>query len=70
MATKVLSTTIDENLAERLEKLARETHRKKSFYVSEALRNYFEEIEDYEIALARKGDKSVSLEKARKELGL
>ena len=48
MATKVLSTTIDEALAEKLDKLATETHRKKSYFVNQALKEYFDEIEDLE----------------------
>ena len=70
MATKVLSATIDEKLAQKLEELASETHRKKSYFVNQALKEYFEELEDYEIALQRKNGKSVSLDQAKGELGL
>ena len=34
MATKVLSATIDEELARKLDELASETHRKKSYFVN------------------------------------
>ncbi len=70
MATKILSTTVDEKIAEKLEKLSRETHRKKSYYVNRALKEYFEEIQDYDIALSRKGGAPVTLNKAKKELGI
>ncbi len=70
MATKVLSTTIDETLAEKLDKLAAETHRKKSYFVNQALKEYFDEIEDYELAFARKEGKSVTLNQAKQELEL
>jgi len=70
MATKILSTTIDEKLAEKLDKFAAETHRKKSFFVNQALKEYFEEIEDYELALKRKDGESISLIQAKKELNL
>jgi RHH-type rel operon transcriptional repressor/antitoxin RelB len=70
MATKVLSATIDEELAKKLEELASETHRKKSYFVNQALKEYFEELEDYEIALQRKNGTAVPLDKAKEELGL
>jgi len=70
MATKILSTTIDEALAEKLNKLAAETHRKKSYFVNQALKEYFEEIEDYELALQRKSGESVNLNQAKHELEL
>ncbi|MCX7031172.1 MAG: ribbon-helix-helix protein, CopG family [Spirochaetes bacterium] len=70
MATRVLSATVDEVLADRLESLAAETSRKKSWFVNQALKEYFDAIDDYETALERKGGASTTLEKARKELGL
>ena len=70
MPTKPISITIDEEISEKLEKLSSETHRKKSYYVNEALRTYFEELEDYDIALSRRGGKATSLEDAKKELGI
>ena len=70
MATKVISTTIDEILAEKLNKLAAETHRKKSYFVNQALKEYFEEIEDYELALRRKSGELVILSQAKQELEL
>ena len=70
MAKKILSMTVDEVLVEKLNRIAAETHRKKSYFVNQALKEYFEEIEDYVIALQRKGGESVSLSKAKEELGL
>ncbi len=70
MATRVLSTTINEVLAEKLDRLATETHRKKSYYVNQALKEYFEGIEDYELALQRKNGEFVALSQAKKELEL
>ena len=57
MATKPISITVDEELADKLNKIAADTNRKKSYFVNQALREYFEEIEDYELALARRGGK-------------
>ena len=70
MATKNISATIEEDLAEKLNDLAQKTHRKKSYYINQALREYLEAIEDYEIALSRKDGEAVPLEIAKKELDL
>lgn len=70
MATKAISITIDESLANKLDNIAAETHRKKSYYVNQALKEYFKELEDYDVALSRKGGESVSLNRAREELGI
>ena len=70
MATKLLSTTIDEKLAEKLTKIATETNRKKSYFVNKALKEYFEEIEDYEIALKRKDGIAIDFKHAKIELDL
>lgn len=70
MSTKNISATIDENIAEKLDSLAKQTNRKKSYYINQALREYFEAIEDYEIALSRKGGHTVAFEEAKKTLGL
>jgi predicted DNA-binding protein len=70
MATRPISITIDEELAEKLAKIAEDTHRKKSYFVNKALQEYFEEIEDLELALERRGGKSTPIDKAKEELGL
>ena len=70
MTTRILSTTVDEEIADQLEKLTKETHRKKSYYVNRALKEFLEEIQDYNLALSRKGGKSVSIKEAKKELGI
>ncbi|MEE8591527.1 MAG: ribbon-helix-helix domain-containing protein [Spirochaetia bacterium] len=70
MATKPISITIDEVLAEKLSRISEDTHRKKSYFVNKALEEYFEEIEDFELAFMRKGGKSTPMSKAKEELGL
>ena len=70
MATKILSTTVDEKIIDKLNTLAKETHRKKSYYVNQALKEYFEEIKDYNIALSRKGEQSLTLKETKKQLGI
>ncbi len=70
MATKTISATVDEDIVKKLEILAKETHRKKSYFVNQALLEYLEAIEDYEIALSRRGGVTVPLDEAKKELGI
>ena len=70
MPTKILSVTIDEELAQKLELISKNTNRKKSYFVNEALKAYFEEIEDFEIARSRKGGKSTPFETAKEKLDL
>ncbi|TXI92026.1 MAG: ribbon-helix-helix protein, CopG family [Neisseriales bacterium] len=52
----MLSVRIEEVLGERLERLAQDTHRSKSFYVKEALMNYMDNLEDIYIAEKRLED--------------
>ena len=70
MATKTISATVDEDIVKKLDILAKETHRKKSYFVNQALLEYFEAIEDCEIALSRRGGVTVPLDEAKKELGI
>ena len=70
MPTKPISITIDEELAAKLDRIVSETHRKKSYYVNQALKEYFEELEDYDLALERKGGEAVSIDTAKEELGI
>jgi RHH-type rel operon transcriptional repressor/antitoxin RelB len=70
MAAKAISVTIDEELAEKLIRIAEETHRKKSYFVNRALEEYFNEIEDFELALERRNGDSVPFGEAKEELGL
>jgi predicted transcriptional regulator len=70
MAMRVVSATVDEGLAARLEHLAAETSRKKSYFVNQALKEYFAALDDYEVALKRKGGAATPIDTAMKELGL
>lgn len=47
------SVRLPEELAERLEELARTSRRSKSSFIVEALERYLDEREDLEVALAR-----------------
>ena len=52
----LLSVRIENILGERLERLAQDTHRTKSFYVKEALMNYMDNLEDIYLAEKRLED--------------
>jgi predicted DNA-binding protein len=70
MAVKALSITVDEAIAEKLKRLSEETQRTRSYFVNQALREYFEELEDLELALQRRDGGSTPIGKVKKELGL
>ncbi len=62
----------DPELEKRLENLAKQTGRSKSFYVRQAIREFLEDREDYLLGIARleEGGRTFSLEEAEKKLGL
>jgi RHH-type rel operon transcriptional repressor/antitoxin RelB len=72
----MLSVRLPEDLETRLSNLAAQTNRTKSFYAVEALRRHIEDLED--IYLSEKaheefvlsGEKALSADEVRKELGL
>ena len=74
--TKMVSFKIPVNLLERLNRLAEETNRPKSFYMRLLLEEYLEELEDIYLSEAtleriRAGkEKLYSLEEAEEEFGL
>jgi len=69
----VFSMRLEEKLDRKLQRLARDTERPKSYFVKKALELYLDEYDEYQIALARRADKddeALSLAQARKALGL
>ncbi|MEJ2369110.1 MAG: ribbon-helix-helix domain-containing protein [Acidobacteriota bacterium] len=67
----MIGVRLDKETEERLERLAKETHRSKSHYVKEAIADYLAEKEDILLAMARleKGEKPVSAEALWESLG-
>ena len=71
-----LSIRLDDDLAARLERLARATGRSKSFYVKQAIENHIEELEDFYAAqqvakrVAEGRERLIPLEQIESELGL
>ena len=70
-----LSIRLDDELAARLERLARLTGRSKSFYVKQAIENHLEDLEDLYAAqqvakrVAEGRERLIPLEQVERELG-
>jgi RHH-type rel operon transcriptional repressor/antitoxin RelB len=68
-----LTIRIPESIAKRLDALAEETGRTKTYYVREAVLEYLEDLEDSYLAISRlekPSDKRWTLEELEKELDL
>jgi RHH-type transcriptional regulator, rel operon repressor / antitoxin RelB len=68
-----ISVRLPEHLASRLDDIAQETERSRSFIIQKALESYIEDFADLQVALDRlhdKGDEIVSAKEMRKALGL
>jgi RHH-type rel operon transcriptional repressor/antitoxin RelB len=57
MMSEAVSIRLPEDVAKRLDELAKSLDRSKTYIVTKALREYLEEYEDYLIALHRLNDK-------------
>lgn len=70
MSTSV-SVRISNDLVKRLDDLAKETERSRSFLIQKALEAYLDELADFQIALDRLRDATdpiISIDEMRKEL--
>ena len=68
-----ISVRISDDLAIKLDEIAKETERPKSFHVQKALESYLDELADLQLALDRLHDTSdpvISIEDMRNELVL
>jgi RHH-type transcriptional regulator, rel operon repressor / antitoxin RelB len=68
-----VSIRIPEDLAKRLDNIAEETERPRSFVIQKALESYLEEYADLQVALDRLRDKAdavITSDEMRKSLGL
>lgn len=71
--SNVKAFRLPSDIKELLEKTAKKTNRTETFYVTEALRRYFEEYYDYQIAKDRfedPTDEIITAEEMRKRLEL
>ena len=73
---RTITCRVEDEIEDRLERLASETHRTKSFYVREAILKSLDEMEDVYLAdqvieRIRKGEeKTYSLDEVEERLGL
>ena len=68
----MLAVRLPNELEYRLTQLTQKTHRSKSYYVREALEEFFMDREDYLLAVARleKNNPRLSIEEMENRLGL
>ena len=68
----MLAVRLDPETVDRLDRLAHETGRSKSYYVKQAIENYLEEREDYLLALAvlERDEPRKPIAEVRRDLGL
>lgn len=68
----MLGIRLDPELEKRLERLAKETGRSKSYYAKLAIKQYLEDREDYLLGMAalERNEPRISLEDLERELGL
>ncbi|MFP4301978.1 MAG: ribbon-helix-helix protein, CopG family [Alkalispirochaetaceae bacterium] len=68
----MLAVRLDPETEDKLNRLAHETGRSKSYYVKQAIENYLEEREDYLLALAvlEKNEPRKPIAEVRRDLGL
>ncbi|MBI2384323.1 MAG: ribbon-helix-helix protein, CopG family [Gammaproteobacteria bacterium] len=68
----MLGIRLEPEMEARLEKLAKQTGRTKSYYAREAIRQFLEDREDYlrGLAVLERQERRYPLSQVRKELGL
>lgn len=70
MSKRNISATVDEELLKRLDAVAKETERNRSWLISTAIEAYLEELEDLRIAKGRLDEDRLTPEAMRKSLGV
>jgi RHH-type transcriptional regulator, rel operon repressor / antitoxin RelB len=70
--SNMLGIRLEPELEKKLDSLARETGRSKSYYAREAIRHYLEDREDYlrGIAALERQEPTITLEELERRLGL
>jgi RHH-type transcriptional regulator, rel operon repressor / antitoxin RelB len=71
--TTAISVRLPKDLADRLDGVAKETERRRSYIIQKALKSYIDDYADLQVALDRLHDKTdpvVSGKELRKSLGI
>lgn len=68
----MLAIRLPKDVEDRLEALARQTGRTKTYYARQAILEYLDDLEDYYLAVARLEENlpSIPLEEVERQLGL
>ncbi len=72
MSTTATSVRLPENIAKKLDGLAKTLDRSKTYLIRKAVEEYLEEYEDYLVALRRlndKDDRIISSKELRRKIG-
>jgi RHH-type rel operon transcriptional repressor/antitoxin RelB len=69
---KMLAIRLPKDIEDRLEALARQTGRTKTYYARQAILEYLDDLEDYYLAVARLEENlpTIALEDVERQLGL
>lgn len=70
MSKQNVSATLDGDLLERLDRVAEETERNRSWLINKAVEVYLEELEDLKVAKNRLDEERLTPAALRKELGV
>ncbi|HEX5036633.1 MAG TPA: ribbon-helix-helix domain-containing protein [bacterium] len=70
MPKQNVSATLDSDLLEKLDEIAEETERNRSWLIGKAVEVYLEELEDLKIAKERLHDERLTPAALRKEIGV
>lgn len=70
VSKRAISATLDPELVDRLDALAEETERNRSWLIAKAIESYLEETEDLKIAKERLNDERLNSAELRKKVGL
>jgi RHH-type transcriptional regulator, rel operon repressor / antitoxin RelB len=72
LVKQMLGIRLEPELEKKLDSLARETGRSKSYYAREAIRRYLEDREDYlrGVAALERREPTITLEELERRLGL
>ena len=70
MPKQNVSATVDKGLLRKLDELAEETERNRSWLISKAIESYLEDLEDLKVAKGRLADARLTPSGLRKEIGV
>lgn len=70
MPKQNISATIDRNMLRKLDAVAQQSERNRSWLISQAIAHYLEELEDFQTAKTRLDDERLSPAALRRAIGV